>query len=154
MQRWFENNIEERRNDMKIMNLRFMTLLVVLMFLPGFAAADFKGGSSKGSVTTVQEFKDQCGFNSSGGGLSGLIREGIDTAKCDDMVFTLEGNIVAQISKDVYEFKDETGSINVEIDDFGGVDVTPDDRVRLFGEADYEDSWGLILEVDRLELVK
>jgi uncharacterized protein (TIGR00156 family) len=152
-QRWFEKNNEERRKDMKIMNLKIIALLVALMCLPGLAAADFKGGSSKGSVTTVQEFKKQCGLSSSGGGLSGLIDKGANAAKCDDRKFIMEGNIVAQVSKDVYEFKDTTGSIYVEIDDFGGVDVTPENLVRLIGEADYDDG-SLILEVDRLELVK
>ncbi len=65
----------------------------------------------------------------------------------------MEGNIIAELGNDIYQFKDETGSINVKIDDFGGVKVAPEDRVRLFGEADYDDG-GLILEVDRLELAK
>ena len=138
---------------MKIMKLMFNTLLVALICIPGLATAGFKGGSSKGSVTTVQEFKNQCALKSEGGGLSGLIDAGVDAAKCDDRNFTLEGNIVEQLGNDVYKFKDATGTIYVEINDWGGVDVGPKDLVRLYGEADYEES-GLILEVDRVELVK
>lgn len=134
-------------------NRILILLLTALMCLPGFAAAEFKGGSSKGAVTTVQEFKNQCNLASSGGGLSGLIDKGINAAKCDDMNFTLEGYIVSQIENDVYEFRDDSGTIYVEINDWGGVDAGPKDLVRLYGEADYEES-GLLLEVDRLELVK
>jgi uncharacterized protein (TIGR00156 family) len=152
-QRWFGDDIEERRNDMKIMNLRFIPLLVALMCLPVLAAAGFKGGSGKGSVTTVQEFKNQCSLSSSGGGLSGLIDKGVKAAKCDDMKFIMEGNIVEQLGNNIFQFKDETGTINVEIDDFGGIDVTPENRVRLVGEADYDEG-GLGLDVDRLELIK
>ena len=138
---------------MKIMNFRFIVLLVGLICLPGLAVADFKGGSGKGSITTVQEFKNQCNLSSPEGGLSGVIDMAVKTGKCADKKFILEGNIVAQLGGNDYQFKDKTGSINVEINDFGGIDVTPENLVRLVGEADYEDS-DLILEVERIELVK
>ena len=131
----------------------YVSLLAVVMCYPGSASAQFTGESGGGSVTTVQEFKDQCDLKTSEGGLSGLISAGAEGAKCIDKTFIMEGNIVARLDDDYYEFKDDTGSINVEIDDFGGVEVGPEDRVRLVGETDFEDA-DLILEVDRLELVK
>ena len=131
---------------MKVWNI---ALLGILICLPVLTSAQFTGGSSEGSVTTVQELKEQAGLDSSGG----LLALAAAAEKLDDKTFVMEGNIVTQVEDNVYQFKDETGSINVEIRDFGGVKVAPEDRVRLFGEADLEES-GLILEVDRLELVK
>ena len=52
-----------------------------------------------------------------------------------------------------FHFVDGTGSIVVEIDDFGGVKVGPQDPVRLTGEADYRDG-ELLLEVNKLEPLK
>ena len=65
----------------------------------------------------------------------------------DDAWVSLEGNIVKQIGKELYEFKDSTGSIAVDIDDrrWRGQVVTPETKVRLDGEIDKE--WAS-LEVD------
>ncbi|MEX9225888.1 YgiW/YdeI family stress tolerance OB fold protein, partial [Providencia rettgeri] len=65
----------------------------------------------------------------------------------DDAWVSLEGHIVKQIGKELYEFKDSTGSIAVDIDDrrWRGQVVTPETKVRLDGEIDKE--WAS-LEVD------
>ncbi|MGG4608831.1 YgiW/YdeI family stress tolerance OB fold protein [Providencia sp. Me31A] len=65
----------------------------------------------------------------------------------DDAWVSLEGYIVKQIGKELYEFKDSTGSIAVDIDDkrWRGQVVTPETKVRLEGEIDKE--WAS-LEVD------
>ena len=141
---------------MKMKSIAGAGCVVVLMFLmlaSGSAYAQFTGGSSGGSITSVEEFRKQCDLKTSGGGFSGLINRGVEGAKCDDRDFTLEGNIVSQVEGDFYDFKDETGSVKVEIKDFGGVKVGPEDKVRLSGAADYEEV-GLVLEVEKLELVK
>lgn len=56
----------------------------------------------------------------------------------DDTPVQLEGNITKALGDDKYTFTDGTGSITVEIDDedWKGVDVTPADKVRLDGEID------------------
>ena len=139
--------VGHKENKMK----KIVLVMIVALFVSVTASAQFTGGSSKGSIITVQKFKNECSLDSSGeeGILGGLI----DAAKCDDRNFVMEGNIVAEIDDNIYEFKDKTGSIHVEVDDFRGVKVGPEDLVRLFGEADYDEG-GLILEVERLELVK
>lgn len=65
----------------------------------------------------------------------------------DDAWVSLEGNIVKQIGKELYEFKDSTGTITVDIDDrrWQGQVVTPETKVQLDGEIDKE--W-MELEVD------
>jgi len=120
------------------------------------ALAGFSGGSSSGGATdTIESFRDECGLDNSRGGLSGLIDMGVSGAKCDDRRFVLRGSIVSQIRRNDYVFKDDSGTVTVEITkgDFGGRDITPDNVIKIFGEADYDDG-ELILEVSRLEVVK
>ena len=56
----------------------------------------------------------------------------------DNAPVQLEGHITKALGDDKYTFTDGTGSITVEIDneDWKGVDVTPTDKVRLDGEID------------------
>ena len=56
----------------------------------------------------------------------------------DNTPVQLEGYITKSLGDDKYTFTDNTGSITVEIDDedWKGVDVTPADKVRLNGEID------------------
>ena len=51
---------------------------------------------------------------------------------------TMEGNIVAHLRGDYYQFSDGTGQIRVEIPPgtFGGQQVGPETRVRIMGEID------------------
>jgi uncharacterized protein (TIGR00156 family) len=129
------------------MRLNHIALVVVLICFPALASAQFEGGDNQ-KITTVKEFKKQGDLNTS----KKIIDRAGTAAKTVDKFFVLEGNIMTQVESNLYQFKDETGSINVEIKNFGGVKVEPDDRVRLFGEAEY-DGTELILEVDRLKLV-
>jgi len=56
----------------------------------------------------------------------------------DDSLATLQGNIVKHIGGDHYEFRDGSGSMNVEIDKdhWFGQTITPNDKVELQGEID------------------
>ncbi|WP_272575317.1 YgiW/YdeI family stress tolerance OB fold protein [Providencia sp. PROV273] len=72
----------------------------------------------------------------------------------DDAWVSLEGHIVKQIGKELYEFKDSTGSIAVDIDDrrWRGQVVTPETKVRLDGEIDKE--WtSLEVDVKRVTII-
>lgn len=71
----------------------------------------------------------------------------------DDAWITLRGHIVQQIGKELYLFRDDTGTINVDIDDkrWMGQIVTPDDRVELQGEIDKD--WNSI-ELDVKRIIK
>ncbi|GKX54612.1 outer membrane protein [Leminorella grimontii] len=71
----------------------------------------------------------------------------------DDAWVTLRGNIVQQIGKELYLFRDETGTMNVDIDDkrWQGQVVTPDDLVELQGEIDKD--WNSI-ELDVKRVIK
>ena len=138
---------------MRIAAFLFANIMAVAWFSAS-SWAEFKG-PSEGGTTTVQDFQQQCDLETSGSGglLSDMLETAVEGAKCDDLKFVVQGNIVSKVSDDLYKFKDPTGSITVEIDDWNGVDAGPDDVVRLSGEADYEET-GLVLDVDQVELVK
>ncbi|MGR5238245.1 YgiW/YdeI family stress tolerance OB fold protein [Vibrio alfacsensis] len=58
----------------------------------------------------------------------------------DDSFVLLTGNIVQALGNETYLFKDDTGQIEVEIDneDWMGQDVSPQDKVAIRGEVDSE----------------
>lgn len=71
----------------------------------------------------------------------------------DDAWVVLEGNIVRKVGKELYEFRDSTGTVNVDIDDnnWGGVSITPTDKVRIEGEVDKD--WNSV-EIDVKKVTK
>ena len=56
----------------------------------------------------------------------------------DEAHVVVEGHLVEQTSGDRYTFRDESGSIQVELEheDFAGLNVTANDKVRIYGEVD------------------
>lgn len=58
----------------------------------------------------------------------------------DDAPVRLEGFIVKSLGDEEYEFQDDTGTLVVEIDDedWGGLEATPELRVQVHGEIDQE----------------
>lgn len=98
------------------MKKTILTLLVACsMITPAFAAFN---GPATAAVNTVKQANDAA----------------------DDSAVLLTGNIIESIGNETYLFKDETGQIQIEIDDedWMGVDVTPNDRVMIRGEVDSE----------------
>ncbi|UQZ90931.1 TIGR00156 family protein [Deltaproteobacteria bacterium Smac51] len=69
----------------------------------------------------------------------------------DDTPVTLVGRIDKRLGGDKYEFRDDTGTITVEIDndDWNGVTVGPNDIVEISGEVD-KDLTSLEIDVDRV----
>ena len=78
----------------------------------------------------------------------------IEIAKLpDDAEVRLTGYIVKNVGDEKYEFRDETATIIVEIDndDWTGLEVSPEDRVEITGEVDQE--WQKTeLDVDTIKL--
>ena len=73
----------------------------------------------------------------------------------DDSKIVLVGHLLKKLGDERYLFQDDTGMIEVEIDDedFRGVKVTPQDKIRITGEVD-RDGRQVTVEVDYLEKVK
>lgn len=75
----------------------------------------------------------------------------------DDRWVTLHGYIDRRIGVELYEFRDETGTINVDIDYkyWRGQTIQPTDRVEIRGEIDNEwDEFHKPVEVDVKQLIK
>ncbi|MBD2786314.1 YgiW/YdeI family stress tolerance OB fold protein [Xenorhabdus sp. DI] len=73
----------------------------------------------------------------------------------DDSWVVLEGNIVKQVGHELYEFRDNSGSVYIDIDDkiWMGQTVTPADKIRIEGEVDKD--WNSIeIDVKTIHVVK
>ncbi|WP_109077171.1 YgiW/YdeI family stress tolerance OB fold protein [Aggregatibacter kilianii] len=72
----------------------------------------------------------------------------------DDQYIILQGNIVKQVGKEDFIFKDASGEIQVEIERkaWHGQDISPSDEVKLYGEVDK--SWDKTeVDIDRVEKI-
>ena len=72
----------------------------------------------------------------------------------DDQYIILQGNIIKQVGKDDFIFKDTSGEIQVEIDRkaWRGQDISPSDEVKLYGEVDK--SWNKTeVDIERVEKI-
>ena len=94
------------------------------------------------------------GFNR-GGGFTGpgpalsTVQQAKDMR--DDAHVALRGRIIQHLGGKHYVFQDETGTINVDIDDkhWRGQNVGPNDVVEIYGEV--EKDWNeLEIDVDRI----
>jgi uncharacterized protein (TIGR00156 family) len=72
----------------------------------------------------------------------------------DDVRVVLEGKIEAHIKDDDYRFRDNTGTITLDIDDdeWPAVNISENDRVRIFGETDASFLRRKV-DVDRIEII-
>ena len=75
------------------------------------------------------------------------------TSAADNSMITLVGNITQQIDDDEFWFTDGTGQIKVEIERqvWNGLNVGPNDKIRIFGKLDNEMFDRAELEVLRIE---
>jgi uncharacterized protein (TIGR00156 family) len=99
-----------------MLDRRALLLATLFAAVTGPAGAQFTGPSVQGAPTTVAA---------------------VQNARVGSYV-TLEGNVVAHLREDYYQFADATGKIRVEIPTrtFGGQQVGPETRVRIMGEVD------------------
>ena len=94
-----------------------------------------------------------------GGGFSGpgiAVSAVADAVKLgDDTPVVLQGNIKQSLGDEKYLFEDASGTVTVEIDDddWNGVNVTPENLVELHGEVD-KDFLTTTIDVDRVVVKK
>lgn len=75
----------------------------------------------------------------------------------DDMTTcTLEGNVIKHLEKNRFTFKDQSGEVVVDIAPyvFGGVDITPQDPIKLVGEVKGKRKQDLHIKVRYIEKLK
>jgi|SRR5690625_2330161 len=107
------------------------TLLLLVFFGFSIAAeAQFTGSNDVKTVSEAQEMND-------------------------DTFVTLEGFVIEQLGDDDYMFQDETGKIEVEIDDdvWKQQSVDPETKIRIRGEID-KDFRTRTIDVEQLSLVE
>ncbi len=133
--------------------MRYLTTFALVLVLALPAAAAFSGPGTHSSPDPDP--------NRRPGGFEGPGAGGVTTAAevkraRDDMHVVLEGTLVERLRGDKYTFRDRSGTVVVEIDDedFRGQHVTPQTRVRLYGEVDTEWNRPSEVDVDRLEVLR
>lgn len=75
----------------------------------------------------------------------------------DDTPVILQGNITRQLSHEYYEFKDasnKTITVEIDDDDWEGIQVTPQDKVQLEGEVERHRDGRIDVDVDRVTLIR
>jgi len=74
----------------------------------------------------------------------------------DDTPAVLTGYITQRLRKKHYEFKDDSGTIQVEIDndEWPAQPISETTQVRLYGEVEHKKWGGREIDVDRVEIVQ
>lgn len=124
------------------------TLLAVL--LAGLSLGAF--AQQQGFVAPAGQGYSQGGFSGPTPGLSSVAQA--KTLR-DDAWVVLEGNIIKQVGHELYEFRDTSGTVNVDIDDkyWLGQTVSPGTKVRIEGEIDKD--WNSVeIDVKTLHVLK
>ncbi len=94
---------------------------------------------------SLTSFGAYTGLNSQKGGYIGAkdikytLAKDVKNLK-DNEYITLKGYIISKVGNEEYTFKDESGTVLIEIDDedWGGINVGSSDKVILEGEVDRE----------------
>jgi uncharacterized protein (TIGR00156 family) len=117
------------------------TTIILLFFLliSSGMNAQYTGPSGLQNISSVKETKEKA----------------YRLDKSDELV-RLKGNIIRQINYDTYEFKDETGTIRVEIKPRLIEHTTFNDQtvVEIIGEVDYDFLEGTEIEVEQILIIQ
>lgn len=103
--------------------------LLIIVFILGLSTDSFGQFAAGGQVVTIQEVKEMP----------------------DESLVMLEGYIVKNLGDEHYIFRDDTGKIEIEIDDdvWGGQKVDPETKIRIQGEFD-KDFTSKTIDVQRI----
>ena len=135
----------------RVCKVKFLQFIFAIFFVANLSPAygQFIERGSEGPAITIREFKQIAGV----GKPDSWVEQVVTAYKTSGKAFILQGSLSEKLENDRYRFLDGTGSIIVEINDFGGVKVGPQDPVRLTGEADYRNG-KLLLEVNKFQILK
>ncbi len=118
-----------------------VSALAIMVGFAGAAHAQYQGAAaSRGGFT--------------GPGLAtSTVAEAVKLS--DDQPVVLVGKITQSLGDEKYLFQDASGSVTIEIDDedWRGVNVTPADTIEISGEVD-KDLFDTIIDVNRVQLKK
>jgi uncharacterized protein (TIGR00156 family) len=107
------------------------------------------GALSLGVFSLAAHAQGQGGFSGPDNLRVVTVAEALELA--DDTNVKIQGRIVRSLGDEKYEFTDDSATITVEIDDddWGGIEATPDMQVEISGEIDEERS-GNELDADTI----
>jgi uncharacterized protein (TIGR00156 family) len=107
------------------------------------------GALSVGTLSFTADADAQGGFSGPDNLRLVTVAEALELA--DDTNVKMQGRIVKAVGDEKYEFTDDSATIIVEIDDdeWGGVEATPELQVEISGEIDKERS-GTELDVETI----
>ncbi|WP_314184708.1 NirD/YgiW/YdeI family stress tolerance protein [Aggregatibacter kilianii] len=74
----------------------------------------------------------------------------------DNAPVTLEGYFIRQIDDDEFIFRDASGEIRIDVENraWNGVNITPNDRVRIHGSVDKEFAEATTIDVYQLQKIQ
>ncbi|MBS6284663.1 YgiW/YdeI family stress tolerance OB fold protein [Haemophilus parainfluenzae] len=123
--------------------MKKFALATLLALSTSAAFAGFNGNNAQGGF--------QGGFQGGNQGQQLTVKQAL-SAK-DNSMITLVGNITQQIDGDEYVFTDGTDQIKVEIKNrvWNGLNVGPQDKIRVYGKLDNEAFEKAELEVISVE---
>lgn len=97
------------------------------------------------SVAQAKHYSGPQGFqNQAPSTVAGVLQNAYD-----DQIVTLQGRLTAYLGHDRYTFQDNTGSIEVELDDDRNWSyISKDEYIQIVGKVD-KDFWSTTLDVKR-----
>ena len=112
------------------------------------------GGFNAGTNANANVNANMGGFTGPGAVAVNTVQGALNAY--DDTIVTLTGKITRQVAHEKYEFRDNTGTIIVEIDDdeWYGVQAGPNDTVQIRGEVDSDTFRRNEIDVKFITIVK
>ena len=112
------------------------------------------GGFNAGTNANANVNANMGGFTGPGAVAVNTVQGALNAY--DDTIVTLTGKIIRQVAHEKYEFSDNTGTIIIEIDDdeWYGVQAGPNDTVQIRGEVDSDTFRRNEIDVKFITIVK
>ncbi|XDF79439.1 NirD/YgiW/YdeI family stress tolerance protein [Aliivibrio fischeri] len=132
------------------MKKRHLLFTLILACSSTLALANDQAANDQAANDQAANYQDE--FSKPVDGINSVESVLNASAVIDDTPILLTGYLIEPLGKEVYVFKDNTGSLNVKIDGdkMSGLQVKPNDKVTIKGEVNKEDNY--IIYVDSVTI--